>query len=249
VEFRVGKQSGLGILALFSDDGAMSAGAGRGRRAAKGGCRHPRSELDAEVAPCSSSSWVVEVVGGVHRVVWGAELVAEGGGELSFGSWLAGECDDGAVEVLVGYVVAVGPVVPGGEAADVEPVFADGGEHGVEAVADVVVAELVVGLALGGKRHGVLLNGGAGSLPSAGEVVLGSYELLFGLVQLVAEGAAVPAGGAVESMLRGGPASTALDGARFGMVQDVSIGGGGGVNRCVHGVGVGDVGGDVGPLR
>ena len=119
----------------------------------QGGCRHPRSELDAELAPCGSLSWVVEVVG-AHSVVWGAELVAEGGGELSFGSCLAGEYGDGAVEFGVGYVMAVGPVVPGGEAADVEPVFADGGEHGVEAVDGVAVAELVVGLALGRQAPG-----------------------------------------------------------------------------------------------
>ena len=50
-----------------------------------------------------------------------AEVVAEGGGELLFGAGSVSEDGERGVEGAVGYVVAFGPVLPGGEGLDVEP--------------------------------------------------------------------------------------------------------------------------------
>ena len=119
-----------------------------------------------------------------------------------------------------------------------EPVFADGGQHGVEPVDGVAVPELLVCVALVGDRLGVAFDGGGGSLAGAFEVVLGPVELLLGDVEFVAERAALPARGGVESMLRGGVASACVDGAGLGVVQGVSIGGGCGRHLGENGVGV-----------
>ena len=81
-----------------------------------------------------------------------------------------------------------------------ETVFADGGHHRVEEVEGVAAAELVVCVALVGDRPGVAVDGGAGSLTGALEVVLGVFELLLGGVDLAAQVAALPARGGVESM-------------------------------------------------
>ena len=88
-------------------------------------------------------------------------------------------------------VVAFGPVLPGGEGLDVEPLLADGGQHGVEEVDGVAVAELIVCVALVGDCVGVAFDGGGGSLAGAFEVVLGPLELLLGDVEVVRGSCAV----------------------------------------------------------
>ena len=118
-----------------------------------------------------------------------------------------------------------------------EPLFADGRQHGVEPVDGVAGPELLVCVALVGDRLGVAFDGGGGSLAGAFEVVLGPVELVLGDVEFVAQRAVVPAGGGVEPMRSGGVASAGVDGAGLGVVQGASIGGGRGRHLGENGVG------------
>ena len=147
-----------------------------------------------------------------------AEIVVECGGELLFGAGSVSEDSERGVEGLVGYVVAFGPVLPRGEGLDVDPLFADGRQHGVEPVDGLAGPEVLVCVALVGDRLGVAFDGGGGSLAGAFEVVLGPVELVLGDVEFVAERAVVPAGGGVEPMRSGGVASACVDGAGLGVV-------------------------------
>ena len=105
---------------------------------------------------------------------------------MLFGAWLVGEHVVRGVEFPVGDVVALGPVVPGGEGVDVDAVVADGRCHRVEKFGGVAVAQLFVGVALLGEGSGVAFDGGGDALPGALEVVLGAVELLLGEVEVAA---------------------------------------------------------------
>ena len=208
------------------------------------------SQLDAEVVLSDLRYGDVDTA----AVAWpwfdrGAEVVAEGGGEMLFDAGLVSEHGTRGVEGAVGEVVALGPALPGAERLDAAALFADGGEHRVEEVDGVAVAELFVGVAPVGDRLGVAFDGGGGSLAGACEVVLGSFELLLGDVDFGAQGAALSAWGGVESMLGGCVTAPCFDGAGVGVVQGVSVGGG----CCCHlgedGVGVGRGGGCLGAPR
>ena len=99
-----------------------------------------------------------------------------------------------------------------------DPLFADGGQHGVEAVDGLAGPEVFVCVALVGDGLGVAFDGGGGSLAGAFEVVLGPVEPLVGDVEFVAERAAVAARGGVEPMRSGGVASPCVDGPGLGVV-------------------------------
>ena len=160
------------------------------------------------------------MVGGDPAAVDGrvAEIVVECGGELLFGAGSVSEDSERRVEGSVGYVVAFGPVLPRGEGLDVDPLFADGRQHGVEPVDGLAGPEVLVCVALVGDRLGVAFDGGGGSLAGAFEVVLGPVELVLGDVEFVAERAVVAARGGVEPMRSGGVASACVDGAGLGVV-------------------------------
>ncbi len=171
----------------------------------------------------------------------------EGGGEPLIGASLACEHGEGAVECLLRYVVAMGPALPGREGADVEPVLAEGGHHRVEEVDGVPVAQLFVRIALNGGCLGVAFDGRGGSVPGAFEVELGSFELLLGDVDFVAEGAAVPARCCVESMLCRAVTPSCFRCSGLSVVQRVSIASGCGRHLSEVSVGACDCVGDSSP--
>jgi len=73
-----------------------------------------------------------------------ADVTLKRGGEVLFGAGSVSEESERSVEGAVGYVVALGPVLPRGEGLDVDLLFADEREHGVEAVDGAAGAELFV---------------------------------------------------------------------------------------------------------
>ena len=178
-----------------------------------------------------------------------AEVVAEGGGELLLEARSVSEHSEGSVEGPGGDVVAFGPLLPRREGLDVEPLLADGGQHGVEELDGVAVAKLIVRVPLVGDCVSVAFDGRRGSLAGPFEVVLGPLELVLGDVEVVAGRAPLPAWGGVESVLGGGVASACLDGAGLGVVQGVSVGGGCCRHLDQHGVGAGRGRGCLGPSR
>ena len=115
-----------------------------------------------------------------------ADVLAKGGGELSLHTALTREHGERAVECSVRDVVALGPALPHHQRPDVEPLFADGGQHGVEAVDGVAVAQLFVCGAPVGDCSSMAFDDGGGSLAGSLEIVLGSVELSLGRVDVVA---------------------------------------------------------------
>jgi hypothetical protein len=190
------------------------------------GSRARASQLDAEVG----LSDMLHGDGDVTAVAWpwfdrGAEVVAESGGEMLFHARLVSEHGTRGVEGAVGELVASGPTLPGGERLEAAAPFADGGQHRVEQVDGVAVAELIVRVALVGDGVGVAFDGGGGASPGTCEVVLGPVELPLGDMDVGAEGAALPPWGGVESMSRRRLTAVCFDRSGFGVVQGVSIGG------------------------
>ena len=182
------------------------------------------SQLDAEVVLSDLLCADVDTT----AVAWpwfdrGAEVVAEGGGELLFHAGLVSEHGTCGVEGAVGEVVALCPALPGAERLDAAALFSDGGQHRVEQVDGVAAVELIVRVALVGDGVGVAFDGGGGASPGAGEVVLGPVELLLGDEDVGAEGATLSTWGSVESVLGRCVTAACFDRSGFGVVQGVSI--------------------------
>lgn len=104
-----------------------------------------------------------------------ANVVGEGSRKLALHSSAVVEDGGHGAKGPVGDGMAVGPLHPGVERSDAQPVLADGRRHGVKLVDCVAGSEFFVGFALVSDRPVVAFDGGLGSLASAGEVVLGSF--------------------------------------------------------------------------
>jgi hypothetical protein len=116
-----------------------------------------------------------------HSLDWCfAEVVAEGGGELLLEARSVSEHSEHRADGVVGDVVALGPVLPGREGVDVEPLLPGRWQHGVEELDGVAVAELVVRVPLVDDCVSVPFDGGGGS---TGAYVVVSSRTTIGLTR------------------------------------------------------------------
>ena len=184
---------------------------------------------------------------GLGTVDLPANLVGQGGSELTLHSCPLVEDGGDGTQRSVGDGMTVGPLLPGGERSDAHPVFADGWCHGIESVDRVAGPELFVGVALVGNRPGLALDRGPRSLASACQVVLGPFELPLGHDEFVAGGAPLTTRFCREATLGAGVDSSSIDGSSFGGAEGLAVIARGGCDLGQRRIGGGDGGGRLGP--
>ena len=198
--------TGITTAATSSTAGSPTVFVSRSIASTEGGCFELGQGVVTARYRDRAGRWLrrLEVGGDWPRLIHVAEVVAEDGGELLFGARSVSEHGEGRWRVLVGEVVTFGPVMPGHESVDVDPLFADGRQHGVEEVDGVAVAELFVCVMLGGGCVHVAFDGGSGPMAGSFEVGLGPLELVLGDVEYVPGRAPLQAWGGGESVFGGG---------------------------------------------